>query len=299
MTLKNVISFTAASVTGEWWFAGSAQRAPVKGSLYRALTTSFGTLALGALLVAFVRTAHAMLRAQRRRAAACLVGLVEQLAAWANNWALVYAALSGMPFAPAGRAALELFQRRGWTAIVNADLIGTALAVSGFASAAVGALAGGGTAYVLASGEHRGTQAGVAAALCFFLGLAMSVVLSTIVVSSTRAVFVAWALSPTALALNQPAHAVQLSQAWLQFHPAEFASCGYAAGMAQAVALPPMAAEHSQLGAHGQQEQQVLQHQQYTAPPQPTFAQLPPQQQNFQGQQFGGGYAGGGGYSNV
>lgn len=97
-------------------------------------------------------------------------------------------------------------------------------------SACVGAVAGGlATYYILDKPGvlNRTQQAGVAACLCFFVGAAMSSVLTSLLLASTRAVFAAWAMSPHALVTTHPAHAAKLGEAWKKAHPAAWEACGY------------------------------------------------------------------------
>jgi hypothetical protein len=258
---RNVIAFCAASTVGSWWFRKDTDREPVKGAVRRAVTTSFGTLSFGALVVAIVQAARKMADAARRRssernggvAAAlvvclvrCLLSLIEAAAEWANHWAIVYAALTGMPFVPSGKAALQLFMRRGWTSIINSDLIGLALGLGGLATAAVAALAGGAvTFFTLPSSANRVPAVVIAAILSFCVGLAMVTIMSGLIVAAGRSVFVCWAMSPDALEHTNPAAHATLLAAWQAYQPGACdwlnggGSGGYPAGtIGQAVAIP-------------------------------------------------------------
>jgi hypothetical protein len=100
--IRNVAAFCAASVTGDYWWKGASERAPTFGAIRRALTTSFGTLSLSALLVSIVRTAKALARMQLRKAegrannaagivllvlaiaVSCIVSLFAAVLEWAN-----------------------------------------------------------------------------------------------------------------------------------------------------------------------------------------------------------------------
>ncbi len=191
--IKNVSSFTSASVVGDFWYKGDAARAPVWGALRRALTTSFGTISLGAFLVALCATLRAMKDAAESAAkgkdrnpspallaalciVSCLLWLLTAVIEWANRWAIVYAALTGLAFKPAGLAAVQLFRERGWDEVLNADLVHSALMLAATVSASVGALAGGGLSYFLDRGPERGMHAGLAAALCFFVSMSFALV---------------------------------------------------------------------------------------------------------------------------
>ena len=65
-----------------------------------------------------------------------------------NSWAFIQTALTGANFSHSGKEAWRLFQERGWTAVVNDDLIGSALFIAGIMVAAIGAAVGGGISYM-------------------------------------------------------------------------------------------------------------------------------------------------------
>jgi len=158
------------------------------------------------------------------------------------------AALTGGSLASSGAAAAALFRRRGMDAAVNQTIVGCALGAAALLGAAAGALAGGGAAWALLGPEtaNRALQAGVAAALCFCVGAAMTTVLTPVVLASTRAVFVAFALSPRALARTHPAHLARLGAAWGAFHPEALRGAGYGAA---ALATGGAGAPHAGAGA--------------------------------------------------
>lgn len=81
--------------------------------------------------------------------------------------------------------------------------------------------------YSLDTSPDRTAHAGVAALLCFLLSLTMASVATSLISSATRAVFVAWALSPGALATTQPGHLAALAVAWHEFHPQACTAAGY------------------------------------------------------------------------
>jgi hypothetical protein len=101
-TIHNVAAFCAASVLGDWWWKGAAEARPVRGALTRAFTTSFGTITLGAFLVALCTVLKSAQRAAARRVDAngkahplaalaccmlgCLLAIVSAVAEWANQW---------------------------------------------------------------------------------------------------------------------------------------------------------------------------------------------------------------------
>jgi len=97
---------------------------------------------------------------------------------------------------------------------------------------AVSGVIGGGTAYVFMGGAHNGTVAGIVAFLCFLTGFAMASVMTALLTSGVRTVFVCFALNPSALGATHPTHLAALCNAWQLAHPDTFASCGYTAAYA-------------------------------------------------------------------
>lgn len=64
---QNVALFVTAAAVGHWWYSPNPS-AVVVGSFRRAFTTSFGSIALGSLIVAVVRALEGMARAAENRA---------------------------------------------------------------------------------------------------------------------------------------------------------------------------------------------------------------------------------------
>ena len=156
-----ITEFTIASCVGAWWFVASPG-APLVPSLRRAVTTSLGSLSLGALVVAVLeavrQAARQAQRAQERRQngalavvaciGACLVACVERLVETLNTWAVVLMALKGEDFRTAGGEAFELFRTRGFTLIVNENLVLPALRVACLVPACAAAITGGALSFV-------------------------------------------------------------------------------------------------------------------------------------------------------
>jgi hypothetical protein len=241
--LKYIVEFVTSAVTGHFWFL-STPTSPVKGSIWRAFTHSFGSLALGSLIVAVLEALKRAAKAAQNRSsrrgdnalafiaccAVCILGCVESLVEYLNKWAVVNIALTGSSFARGGRDAWDLFKSRGWTAVINDDLTGDALRIAAFMVAAAGAVVGAGVTYVaMPTSPIRKDTAAVAAALCFVVSYGMATVMVGVLGSAVRTVFVCFAMNPGALSQTHPGHLQRLVAAWNAFHPATFADCGYAA----------------------------------------------------------------------
>jgi len=143
---KNVLQVTVSGATATWFFQPD-RVAAVRGSLFRALTTSFGSICFGSLLVAFVQTFRDAVNLvrnklnanarQRNIMTAVLLCILDQLLAWLealvryfNRYAFVYCAAWGKSYLESGRSVCQLFERRGWTTIINDDLISNVLTLS-------------------------------------------------------------------------------------------------------------------------------------------------------------------------
>jgi hypothetical protein len=142
----------------------------------------------------------------------------------------VYIGLYGYDYLTAGKKVMEVFESRGWTTIVNDDLVmrvlGMMCLVIGFLTGCVGllllpvlvgydgdddaSLFGGMVAYVLAFSVSSIT------------GTAMSFILMNVVAAAVDTVIVAFAEAPLEFERNHPGLSTRMSNAWRQVYPEEF-----------------------------------------------------------------------------
>lgn len=98
--LQNTIHTTIAGVVGTWWFvpdeSGFCGKA-VCGSLFRTLTTSFGSVCFGSLLVAIIEALRQIIYMMRDNddigpfiacCIDCLLGCIEGLVEYFNKWGM-------------------------------------------------------------------------------------------------------------------------------------------------------------------------------------------------------------------
>jgi hypothetical protein len=243
---KNVMAFVTASVTGNWWWLGAPDTA-VKGGLHRAFTTSFGSIAFGSLIVAILAALEQMAQMAREKAerrgnvaaacalcfAECVLGMVRRAVEYFNKWAFCYIALTGSKFTQAGREVMQLFRDRGWSAVINDDLVGTTMGLVCIAVGVVSAAVSGGTAYAFMAGggmaTNAGTVAGTVAFLSFLVGIAMASVMTSVLTTAVRTVYVCFAMAPNAAQATHPTAFAALVNAWHKAHPNELSACGYTA----------------------------------------------------------------------
>ena len=221
--VANVMHCVVAGAVATWWFKQDIGSTPVFDSFYRAMTTSFGSIALGSLLVAILKATQKMLQEIRNNRRDdmflciidCLLSCLEQLLQIFNRYAFCYVAIYGYDFKTAGRNVFDLFKRLGWTTIINDDLIDTALT---FGCIGAGLITG----FI---GWIYGVALDVESEHLMFLfiagliaGFSMSQVTLNVISSAVATIFVCFAENPQSLAANHPTESAKLTGAWRQFH---------------------------------------------------------------------------------
>jgi Plasma-membrane choline transporter len=135
-----------------------------------------------------------------------------------NKWAFIYVGIYGMPYIKAGKSVIELFQSRGWEAVIADDLVGSALFL---VSLIVGLIMGG-----IAIGIERGIDSvdlGNESLIVYFIGfvvglLVTSILMSTIA-SAVNAVIVLFAEGPNDFERNYPELSRKMRETWSQVYP--------------------------------------------------------------------------------
>jgi hypothetical protein len=136
--LKNVVHVTVAGTVGTWWFvpneANGCCSQGVRNSYWRSITSSFGSICFGSLLVAIIQAVKEIVHSMREGNGSmlaclldCILGCIEGLVEYFNQWAFVYVGIYGYSFLEAGSSVMTLFKSRGWTAIIADVLVDTAL----------------------------------------------------------------------------------------------------------------------------------------------------------------------------
>lgn len=218
--VRTVLQTTVNGVIACWWFQPS-RKAIVRGALFRSVTTSFGSVCFGSFIVSAIHTLRDVLRIfskngeddnrDRRgtdlgdllsKFADCILGLVERALTYFNKYAYCYVAGYGMGFIESAQKVTKLFMERGWTAIVNDNLISNALTFAVLGMTIITALLGTFSSLFLGSSlQNVGisdpmillTAAGA------LMGFAVSIVLTNALSSGVAMVFVCMAENPNAL----------------------------------------------------------------------------------------------------
>ena len=238
--IQNVTHVTVAGTVGAWWFGGSSGccAAGMLGSFIRAMTTSFGSICFGSLLVAIVQALKALVNSARNGdnqilvcIADCILGCIESLLEYFNKWAFIYVGLYGYGYIEAGKNVMTLFRNRGWEAIIADDLVGNvffilSMCVGGLC-AAIGYFIGSNppdgwfeNSPSAALGVDSGiADAGVCAFLGFLAGLVLSSILYSSIASAVNTVIVCFAEGPAEFEANHPELSRKMRECWLAFYP--------------------------------------------------------------------------------
>ncbi|KAJ3395197.1 putative choline transporter, neither null mutation nor overexpression affects choline transport [Lobulomyces angularis] len=225
--IKNTVHVTVSGLFATYYFLGVTagngevqvnERNPTVKAGKRALTTSFGSICYGSLIIALIQTVRAMLRAASRQAASdgnialaflaccaeCILSWIEgmkrdmyiilyfflALVQYFNQYAYTQVAIYGKDYCSAAKATWALIQSRGVDAIINDNLVGVVL---GMGSLFIGLLCGaGGLLYYFSSSIPRESI------------VSEFTILSEVINSGVTTTFVCLAEDPGALQRTKP-----------------------------------------------------------------------------------------------
>ncbi|KAJ1497768.1 putative choline transporter, neither null mutation nor overexpression affects choline transport [Coelomomyces lativittatus] len=220
---KNVVHVTVSGVFSSFYFLqGSSTgmpRWPTLGSLKRALTSSFGSICFGSLLIAIIQFIRMLLRMAMDSSGQsdactfflccieCLLQFIQQLAELFNVYAFTQVAMYGKPYCRAAKDTMHLLKDRGIDLIINNNLTGMVL---GFGGLMVGGLTGllAFIVYLIypphsfASSEITSFTLVVVGAIVF--GSIVFFLLAEVIESGTATTFVALAEDPATLKATKP-----------------------------------------------------------------------------------------------
>ena len=240
LVIVNISFVTTAGGIATCYFEGPAHAGcrACCGSLGRALSFQFGSIAFGSLIVAMVNTLVYIIRLGAEQArhtdngllklifccCLCCMQCFERTVEWLTSYAFVYVAIYGTSFLSSGRAVMGLLGKSGVGAVATSTLIDPVLTLGTLLGCGAGCALG----YVAARGWNNlsapdnfsefqsevvmidnivGIVAGGVAALAVAsIGLAP-------VDAGAKSLFVCYAEEPQKLALDSPALAAKISEA--------------------------------------------------------------------------------------
>lgn len=137
--LKNTIHMVISGVYGSWYFYPHGMpRGATRGATKRALTYSFGSIALGSLLVAIIQFLRQICSVARQQSGGgiggmaayamfcvlgCLISILEWAVQFLNRYAFSHIALYGKAYIPAAKDTWKMIKDRGIDALINVSFL--------------------------------------------------------------------------------------------------------------------------------------------------------------------------------
>jgi hypothetical protein len=241
----NCIHVTIAGVVGTWWYspeeASSCCSTAVRGSVFRTLTTSFGSICFGSLLVAIIQAIKSLVESLRRDqdngcgenfllcCVECCLSCVENIFEYFNKFAFVYVGLYGYSYLDAGKNVMTLFDLRGFSVIISDQLASAALS---FMTISVGLITAGLGLLInkenpdwlktFAGDQHGDGDKTISSlpafAFGFLAGSAICHVIMAVIDSAVNTVLVCFAEAPEEFEENHPELSQKMREAWLQVY---------------------------------------------------------------------------------
>ena len=134
----------------------------------------------------------------------------------------MYIGIYGFGYIEAGRNVVQLFENKGWTAIIADDLADNVLFMMsvaiGLSSGLVGMVIGfmDSGMFVNLGFDHA---AGPAFVIGFLAGFLFATIIMSVVGSGVNTVIVCYAEDPAAFQMNHPQLSAEMSAAWVQAWP--------------------------------------------------------------------------------
>jgi len=205
--VKNTVHVTTSGMVSTWYFLKNQMPSnPTMKSLKRAVTTSFGSICLGSLLVAILQTLRAVFRSLRNARNSfliciidCILGMLENLLRYFNLYAFTQVAVYGKTYCEAARDTWALIHSHGYEAIINDNLIGNVLSMGALLGGIICALVGGLVGSQIAPDFYIGCII-----IGFIIGFAMLIIVMEVIQSGVATIFVCFAMDSEALRRNDP-----------------------------------------------------------------------------------------------
>ncbi|KAJ3113078.1 putative choline transporter, neither null mutation nor overexpression affects choline transport [Physocladia obscura] len=241
--VRNTVHTTVAGTFASYFFLGMqlpnsdqvtlpARHTTIK-SLGRALTSSFGSICFGSLLVSLIRTMKFLAQMAQQESAQdgnifcclisscleCILSCFADLLDFFNKYAYTEIAIYGKPYCDAGRDTWNLIKYKGIDLIINDSMIGNVLAMGSLFAALICALVGYLFVHFNNGLGNYGNQAGVYVAVCLisaFIGAWLFLVLLEVVDAGTCATFVCLAEDPATIQRQQPGLFLQVQERFPQ-----------------------------------------------------------------------------------
>ncbi|KAI9892493.1 MAG: putative choline transporter, neither null mutation nor overexpression affects choline transport [Vezdaea aestivalis] len=218
--LKNVIHVSISGVYGSWYFCSrNFPKGATRGAAKRALTTSFGSVAFGSLVVSLIQMLKQIVSiAQRQEAATgstlgaccfcvlgCLISLIEWAISFLNEYAFSFIALYGKPYIAAAKDTWRMMKDRGFDVLINECLVNPVLTMAavfiGYLCALLAYLY---LIFTKPAYNSTGSFTPVVLAFSFLIGLQITNIFLVPIKSGIATIFVAASFNPEILGRDHP-----------------------------------------------------------------------------------------------
>lgn len=233
--MVNIVHCTVVAAVARWWTTGTCTVEALQYFFGTFTSTSLGSICFGSLLGAIVRTMRAVtsfLHARVRRsndnsflgkvnrwAASMLdtlLTILDRMIVYFNRYAFCYVAIEEYDYIRASYAATTLFRARGFTALLNDDLLDFVMYISNTLIACVTMIA----AYIFAKVVRLpAVYLYLLVVFGFFCGYVMGAVVLSTISSAITAVYVCFARDPAAFQAAHPHLYTPIATAWSKIFP--------------------------------------------------------------------------------
>ena len=222
--LKNIVHTANCGVFATWYFMNNTNlmpSSPMLGSLKRTMTTSFGSIAFGSLVVALIQTLKTLASFGRQNngngqggdcasivlcvlssIAHCILSVLESIAMYINHYAFVIVATYGQSYLQAGKTTMNMFLRTGFLNLLNDNMLNRLeFAVCTLNSVIICFASIGLTKWMGLTNAYIGLVCGC----CFFSAFLITSLIMQTIESAAATIYVCFAEDSAALARTNPA----------------------------------------------------------------------------------------------
>lgn len=183
------------------------------------MTTSFGSICYGALVISLIETMKVLARSMMNSDNGCqrfvgcciwcILSCIEDIVEYINSYAFTICAIYGDNYCSAVNRTMNLFQHNGFDMIINDDLIESVLF---FGALGCGVLSAG-IAYVVALNASD-TDRYTALFAGFVIGLGIIGIVNAAIVAIVKSIYVCFALDPLVMYNTKRFHYDKMMAAW-------------------------------------------------------------------------------------
>eukprot|EP00743_Colponemidia_sp_Colp-15_P003801 GILK01004101.1.p1 GENE.GILK01004101.1~~GILK01004101.1.p1 ORF type:complete len:490 (+),score=59.42 GILK01004101.1:37-1470(+) len=212
--LHNIFLFTVSGAAAIWYFNEDHHTEtgnPTLASLKYAVTSSFGSLAFGSLILAVVEFILMLLQSsrdengERNLVTECCISCVrciQDAIAFLNKFAIVYMAIKGQSFLDSARSFFVMLQNNGMNCIVVDSLSNLVLGVNVVLMSALSGVLG--YAIMNATGNYTENSEVTGAVVSAIIALLILSLLSGIIASLINSIFVCYVMDKDQRQIHRP-----------------------------------------------------------------------------------------------